>query len=250
MKKLLILFLLLFSFVASGQSLIFGGSTNAAARAKLKGNASNYTINAPTDSTFYLVSTTKYTEIPLFNISSRSLTFTGSNGIAVTGGTQNLGANRTWSTYIDSTSSPVITGLKIKGLGTGIIHANSVGILSSSQIVNADVSGTANIDATKLGTGVVSNTEFNYLDGLSSSISTQFDSKLNLTGGTLTGLLSVSTSNINTRRVAAYSDLTTLIGLGNFVGIVLVNSDSTNGDAPTLYLVYNSLSFWIPTQTN
>ena len=170
MKKLLILFLLLFSFVASGQSLIFGGSTNAAAREKLKGNASNYTINAPTDSTFYLVSTTKYTEIPLSNISSRSLTFTGSNGIAITGGTQTLSTNRTWSTRIDSTSTPVITGLRMKGLSTGLVHSNSVGTLSSSTLVNGDVSSSANIDATKLATGVVSNTEFNYLDSLTSQV--------------------------------------------------------------------------------
>jgi hypothetical protein len=171
MKKTLILFLTLFSFVASGQSLIFGGSTNEASRTKLKGNASNYTINAPTDSTFYLVSTTKYTEIPLSNISSRSLTFTGSNGIAITGGTQTLASNRTWSTRIDSTSTPVITGLRMKGLSTGLVHSNSTGTLSSSTLVNSDVSSSANIDASKLGTGVVSNTEFNYLDSLTSQVS-------------------------------------------------------------------------------
>lgn len=49
--------------------------------------------------------------------------------------------------------------------------------IADGSIINADVSATANIDASKLGTGVVSNTEFNYLDGVTSGIQTQLDSK-------------------------------------------------------------------------
>jgi hypothetical protein len=76
------------------------------------------------------------------------------------------------------------------------------------------------------------------------------NSDLALTGGTLTGNLTLSPSNINTRRVATYADLTALVALNSYTGIVLVNSDSTNANAATVYLVYNNLVFWIPSQTN
>ncbi|HAZ13448.1 MAG TPA: hypothetical protein DCY86_11710, partial [Bdellovibrionales bacterium] len=49
--------------------------------------------------------------------------------------------------------------------------------IADGAIVNADVNAAANIAATKLGTGVVDNTEFNYLDGVTSSIQTQFSNK-------------------------------------------------------------------------
>lgn len=52
----------------------------------------------------------------------------------------------------------------------------------SASIVNADIAAGANIDASKLGTGAVSNTEFNYLDGVTSSIQTQLDGMLKLGG--------------------------------------------------------------------
>lgn len=51
----------------------------------------------------------------------------------------------------------------------------------AGSLVNADISATANIDASKLGTGIVSTTEFNYLDGVTSAIQTQFTGKANTT---------------------------------------------------------------------
>lgn len=57
----------------------------------------------------------------------------------------------------------------------------------SASIVNADIASGANIDAAKLGTGVVSNTEFNYLDGVTSAIQTQLDAKVLKAGDTMTG---------------------------------------------------------------
>lgn len=85
----------------------------------------------------------------------------------------------------------------------------------SNSIVNADVASAANIDASKLGTGVVDTTEFNYLNGVTSSIQTQLNSKLNLTGGTLSGALdmggnkitSLGTPTVNTDAVTKlYAD--------------------------------------------
>ena len=43
-----------------------------------------------------------------------------------------------------------------------------------TNIVNADIKAAAGIDASKMGSGDVSNTEFDYLDGVTSAIQTQF----------------------------------------------------------------------------
>lgn len=69
-------------------------------------------------------------------------------------------------------------------------------------------------------------------------------------GVSLTGLLTLSSLNINTRRVSSSADLSAIIATGNYIGFVIVNSDSQNENRPTLYLVYQTASFWIPTQTN
>ena len=69
-----------------------------------------------------------------------------------------------------------------------------VGILSKSNnslptglITDTQVATGANINAAKLGTGVVDNTEFNYLNGVTSSIQTQLDAKQStITGGATT----------------------------------------------------------------
>ena len=46
-------------------------------------------------------------------------------------------------------------------------------------IVNADINASAAIDATKIHDGTISNTEFGYLNGVTSAIQTQIDSKIN-----------------------------------------------------------------------
>lgn len=71
---------------------------------------------------------------------------------------------------------------------TGDVTITNAGVtaISSGVIVNADINAAANIDATKLGTGSVDNTEFGYLDGVTSAIQTQFAAKLNHTSGTFT----------------------------------------------------------------
>lgn len=59
--------------------------------------------------------------------------------------------------------------------GTAITYAN---LDLTGGIVNADVNASAAIDATKIHDGSVSNTEFGYLNGVTSSIQTQIDSKI------------------------------------------------------------------------
>ena len=46
-----------------------------------------------------------------------------------------------------------------------------------TNIVNADIKAAAAIDATKIANGTVSNTEFQYLNGVTSAIQTQIDTK-------------------------------------------------------------------------
>jgi hypothetical protein len=60
--------------------------------------------------------------------------------------------------------------------GTNIKTINSTSVLGSGNISVAPASG---IDATAISTGSVSNTEFGYLDGVTSAIQTQIDSKTN-----------------------------------------------------------------------
>lgn len=65
-------------------------------------------------------------------------------------------------------------------------------LLLTNSIVNADIATGAAIDALKIGAGAVSSTEFGYLDGVTSSIQTQINGKLSLTGGSLSGALTMS----------------------------------------------------------
>ncbi|CAH1057635.1 hypothetical protein [Paenibacillus pseudetheri] len=66
---------------------------------------------------------------------------------------------------------------------TGDITSTGDGVtaISAGVIVNADVNAAAGIDASKIGTGVVSNAEFGYLDGVTGGIQGQLDSKVPLT---------------------------------------------------------------------
>ncbi|ASA24308.1 hypothetical protein [Paenibacillus donghaensis] len=61
--------------------------------------------------------------------------------------------------------------------GDVISTGDGVTAIAAGAIVNADVNAAAAIDATKIGTGVVSNTEFGYLDGLTGGIQGQLNGK-------------------------------------------------------------------------
>ena len=63
------------------------------------------------------------------------------------------------------------------------IGTTGVAAIGSGVILNADVNGSAAIDATKIHDGTISNTEFGYLNGVSSNIQTQITG---ITAGTLT----------------------------------------------------------------
>jgi hypothetical protein len=87
--------------------------------------------------------------------------------------------NVTWDS--GSLSNEAITNIFI-----GILSKTNNSI-PTELITDAQVATGANINAAKLGTGVVDNTEFNYLNGVTSNIQTQLDAKqATITGGATT----------------------------------------------------------------
>ena len=65
------------------------------------------------------------------------------------------------------------------------IGTTGVAAIGSGVILNADVNSSAAIDATKIHDGTISNTEFGYLNGVSSNIQTQIDAVESATISTL-----------------------------------------------------------------
>ena len=57
------------------------------------------------------------------------------------------------------------------------IADTGVAAIGAGVIVNADINSSAAIDATKIHDGTISNTEFGYLNGVTSAIQTQLNAK-------------------------------------------------------------------------
>ena len=80
-------------------------------------------------------------------------------------------------------------------LNLQLSSVNSSKIVDDS-IVNADINSSAAIDATKIHDGTISNTEFGYLNGVTSAIQTQIDTKLTASSN-LSDISSASTARTN-----------------------------------------------------
>ena len=72
----------------------------------------------------------------------------------------------------------------------------TTGKIGDLQVTDAKVA--AGVNAAKIGTGTVSNTEFGRLDGVTSGIQSQLDAKLPLGGGTLDGRLTIRSDSTST----------------------------------------------------
>ena len=87
---------------------------------------------------------------------------------------------------------------------------DAVGNILGTGLVYNDASNTITVDSTNIQLRVanVSDTEIGYLDGVTSGIQTQLNDKLPLSGGTLTGFLTLSGSPENSNHAAtkAYVD--------------------------------------------
>lgn len=130
---------------------------------------------------------------------------------------------------------------------TGDIDISNAGVtaINSDVIVNADVNTAANIDATKLGTGVVSNTEFNYVDGVTSAIQGQLDSTLLIDGSrpstgmqTFNGGISAASQSVirfyeQSANGSNYSSIKAYPLMSGNVDYILPQSDGASGSVLT-----------------
>jgi hypothetical protein len=84
-----------------------------------------------------------------------------------------------------------LTAISGHGLGSlATLSTVSTSEITDGTIANADISGTAAIDSSKIANGSVSSTEFQYLDGLTSSVQTQLDAKASAASPTFSGAIS------------------------------------------------------------
>lgn len=122
-----------------------------------------------------------------------------------------------------TTSSPVVTEAHAATLTLKSIDADTNTI---TNIENADIKVGAAIDAAKIANGSVSNTEYQYLDGVTSSIQTQLNAKLSTTlleDNILVGSASNLAASVDTTAVGDIeADSTT--GLNIKAGVI-VNAD-------------------------
>jgi hypothetical protein len=117
-----------------------------------------------------------------------------------------LDANVTTAKIADSSitaskiASDAVTTVKIldSNVTTAKIADDAIttGKIADGTIINADINASAAIAATKIHDGSVSNTEFGYLDGVTSSIQTQINSKLTASNN-LSDVSSASTARTN-----------------------------------------------------
>lgn len=133
-----------------------------------------------------------------------------------------------------------VTALKtVLGDADKVILRDASGVPTSAKIVDANVASGANIDAAKLGTGSVDNTEFGYLNGVTSSIQTQLSGKVTGPGSATDDALARfdgTSGGIIQNSVATLSDAGALAGLTQLDVDNLradgntISSTDTNGD--------------------
>ena len=95
----------------------------------------------------------------------------------------------------NSVDSDQIVGSSIDTVHIGNLQVTNAKI-ADDTIVNAKINSSAAIDATKIHNGNVSNTEFGYLDGVTSAIQTQLDAK-NVKANNLNDVASASSARTN-----------------------------------------------------
>lgn len=117
---------------------------------------------------------------------------------------------------------------------TGAITINSSGVstLTSGSVSNVNIN--PGVDAAKIADGSVSNSEFQTLDGITSSIQDQLDEKANLTGATFTGdIFADNLSGTNTGDVTITGE--NYISLSDqeiTVGAVNLSGSNVTGNLP------------------
>ena len=95
---------------------------------------------------------------------------------------------------------------------------NSSKIVDDS-IVNADINSSAAIDATKIHDGTISNTEFGYLNGVTSAIQTQLDGKLTASNNLSDVTASTARTNLGLGTIATQDANNVSISGGSVTGL-------------------------------
>ena len=106
---------------------------------------------------------------------------------------------------------------------------NSSKIVDDS-IVNADINSSAAIDATKIHNGTISNTEFGYLNGVTSAIQTQLDGKLTASNNLSDVTASTARTNLGLGTIATQDANNVSISGGSVTGL---GDPSATSDAAT-----------------
>jgi len=124
------------------------------------------------------------------------------------------------SAAIDKTK---ISGTAITAADTGTVTST---MIADGTIVNADINSSAAIDWTKIApSSTVSATELGYLDGVTSAIQTQIDSKLNTStaSSTYAPIASPTFTGVPTAPTASAGTNTTQVATTAFVGTAVSN---------------------------
>jgi hypothetical protein len=106
---------------------------------------------------------------------------------------------------------------------------NSSKIVDDS-IVNADINSSAAIDATKIHDGTISNTEFGYLNGVTSAIQTQLDGKLTASNNLSDVTASTARTNLGLGTIATQNANNVALTGGSITGL---GDPSATSDAAT-----------------
>ena len=132
---------------------------------------------------------------------------------------------------------------------------NSSKIVDDS-IVNADINSSAAIAATKIHDGTISNTEFGYLNGVSSAIQTQMDTKAattyvdNAVAGLRTRIIAEAATTANIDLSADLQNSDTIDGVTLVTGDRVLVKDQSTASQNGLYTVVSSGTASRDTQFN
>ena len=111
------------------------------------------------------------------------LTVLGGSSLKTTGfnNTIQIDHDVTGASSVNNSGNTFIQDLTIDAHGHVTGTASAAAPLPNN-LVNSNISSSAEIDASKIADGTVSNTEFQYLNGVTSAVQTQLDAKLTPTG--------------------------------------------------------------------
>ena len=126
---------------------------------------------------------------------------------------------------LDTYASPIFKSLSLRSQTT--VSTPSIGIRLGNIGSNLVVKDSLGVVSTMLSTSLASST---YAP---------------INSPTFTGTVNMPSTNINTRRVATYSDFQDIVNANNFIGEVFVDTDSTNGNQPSKYIVKNNTFQWV-----